>query len=399
MQRILQAARARSSAVGHFLRDIIAIPSPSGGESAVAQRILEEMQALGYDEARLDAYGNVLGRIGRGSPAVLFDSHIDTVGVGDRAAWPWDPFQGKEEDGWIYGRGASDNKGGLAAMVHAGGLIRDLGLHADCTVYVCGSVCEEDSDGIGYKGLFELEKIRPDYVVLGECTDLAIYRGHRGRMEIRATIRGRSCHASAPERGDNPITKMAQFLPRIPELNGRLKDDAFLGKGTIAATKIECQTPSLNAVPDSCTVYFDRRLTRGETKQTAVAELEQIFGAAAEVEILEYDQPSHTGARLAMEKYYPTWVLDEDHVLVQAGVDAFRGLFGKPPKVDKWTFSTNGVYTMGVAGVPTIGLGPAREEYAHSVQDRVEVEDLVQAMAFYAAVPGALQQRLRQEKS
>jgi putative selenium metabolism hydrolase len=397
MQQIVQAARERRASVGRFLRDIIAIPSPSGGEGPVAQRILDEMRRLGYDEARLDAYGNVLGRIGRGRPALLFDSHIDTVGVGDRAAWPWDPFQGKEADGWIYGRGASDNKGGLAAMVHAGALIKDLALAAGCTIYVCGSVCEEDSDGIGYKGLFELEKIRPDYVILGECTDLAIYRGHRGRMELSATIRGRSCHASAPERGDNPITKMAAFLPRIPQLNDRLRGDVFLGKGTIAATKIECQTPSLNAVPDSCTVYFDRRLTRGETKESAVAELRQLFGAEAEIEILKYDQPSHSGVRLEMEKYYPTWVLEEDHVLVRAAVDAFRGCFGKAPKVDKWTFSTNGVYTMGVAGVPTVGLGPAREEYAHSTQDRVEIEDLVQAMAFYAAVPAALQKLLSRE--
>ena len=391
---ILHRAAGYEKRTARFLRDIVRIPSPSGGEKEVVERIGSEMSDLGFDEVRTDRLGNIIGRIGRGKKTLLFDSHIDTVGIGDPAAWPHDPFVGKLEKGVIHGRGASDNKGGIAAMVYGGRLIRDLAADGGFTILVVGSVMEEDCDGLCYKSMIEEEKIRPDFVVLGEATGLRIYRGHRGRVEIKVTTRGRSCHASAPERGRNAVYRIAPIIQGIERLNRRLKSDRFLGKGTVAVTKIECETPSLNAVPDQAVIYLDRRLTAGETKRSALAEIRKIVGREGKVEILHYAEPSHTGHLLPMEKYFPSWVLPGDHALVRSATDAWRGLFRRKPTVSRWTFSTNGTYTMGIAGIPTIGLGPSEERFAHSILDRCPTDHLVTAAAFYAALPRALRARL-----
>jgi putative selenium metabolism hydrolase len=249
-------------------------------------------------------------------------------------------------------------------------------------------VQEEDCDGLAWVYILKEDGIRADCVVLTEPTNLRVYRGHRGRMEIEVHIRGRSCHASAPERGDNPIYRMTTLVNAVERLNGNLRDDAFLGKGTIAVTQIRSLSPSLCAVPGACTIHLDRRLTAGETLESAVAEVKSLPGAeGAEVEVLTYDTPSYTGLSYPMQKYYPTWVLPESHPAVQAGVGAHHALHGKPPVVDKWVFSTNGVGSMGIMGVPTIGFGPGEEDVAHSVGERVPIRHLVEAAQFYAAFP------------
>ena len=177
-------------------------------------------------------------------------------------------------------------------------------------------------------------------------------------------------------------------MQEVEKLNTRLREDPFLGKGTIAVTEIRSLSPSLCAVPGACSIHLDRRLTAGETKESALAEVKALPGAeGAEIEILTYDTPSYTGLKYPMEKYYPTWVLDESDPLAKAAVATYESLWHKPPVVDKWTFSTNGVATMGLMGVPTIGFGPGEEEVAHSVTERVPIRHLVEAAQFYAAFP------------
>lgn len=385
-----QAERYRDD-VTSFLRDIVAIPSPSCGEGRVAERILDEMRSLGYDDARTDRMGNVVGRIGSGKQKLVFDAHMDTVGIGDPNSWEHDPYEGKLADGIVFGRGASDNKGAIASQVYAGRLLEQRGLDdADVTVYVVGTVMEEDCDGLAL-GYFLTETIDgADAVVLGECTNLDVYRGHRGRMEMRASITGRSAHASAPERGDNAITAMAPIISEVAELNERLADDPFLGKGSVAVTKIECQTASLNAIPDACAIYLDRRLTEGESLESAVKEIQSLSSADnATVEVLGYAEPAYTGLVIETAKYYPTWVLEENHPLVAAGVAATEMALERTPAVAKWTFSTNGVSSAGKLGIPTIGFGPSEERWAHSALDQCPVDDLVASIAFYAAFPQA----------
>ncbi|MFQ5914575.1 MAG: YgeY family selenium metabolism-linked hydrolase [Nitrospinota bacterium] len=395
---LLAAATGRKNDVVRFLRDIVAIPSPSLGEEKVAKRILQEMKRLKYDDCWIDKLGNVIGRIGRGKTRLLLDAHMDAVGVGDPKAWTIDPFKGKFDGKAVFGRGSCDNKGAVAAQVIGAPLVKDLGLLDDFTLFVIGTVMEEDCDGYGLQ--FAIEKSLPelDGVCLGEPTNMGVYRGHRGRMEILVRAPGKSCHASAPHRGTNPVYKMAPVVKAIEKLNSKLKDDAFLGKGTVAVTKIECETPSLNAVPDECSIFLDRRLTVGETLKSSVAKIKRLKEAKGmKVQVLEYVTRSYTGQAVRTEKYFPTWVLPESHPLVRAGVQAGRLILGRRPRVGRWVFSTNGVSSMGRLGVPTVGFGPGNEVVAHSAREYCEVDQLVSAMAFYAAFPGAYLRVVRGE--
>lgn len=386
--RLAAGAKCYETDMVRFLRDLIAIPAESGQERPVIERIRQEMEKVGFDEIRIDSMGNILGRIGSGARVIMMDSHTDTVGVGDLAEWNWDPYKGKVEGGYVYGRGACDQRAGMASMVYAAKLIKDLDLLGDYTLWVVGSVQEEDCDGLSWIYILREDGITPELVVITEPSSLQVYRGHRGRMEIEVHIRGRSCHASAPERGDNPVYMMTPLVREIEELNSRLRDDAFLGKGTIAVTQIRSVSPSLCAVPASCSIHLDRRLTAGETRESALAEIRALPAAkGAEIEVLQYAQPSYTGLVYGMEKYYPTWALEKSHPGVQAAVDTYSRLNGVAPVVDKWTFSTNGVGSMGTCGVPTIGFGPGDECDAHSVNERVSIDHLVKAAQFYAAFP------------
>jgi len=386
--RIAALAQACEAEMVAFLRDLVAIPAESGREGPVIERIRCEMEKVGFDEIRTDPMGNLLGRIGSGKKIIMMDAHTDAVGVGDPKEWSWDPYRGKVEDGFVYGRASGDQRGGMASLVYAAKIIKELGLEGDYTLYVVGSVHEEDCEGLAWLYILKEDAIPADCVLLTEPTNLRICRGHRGRMEMEVHVRGRSCHASTPERGDNPIYKMMPLVREIEALNSRLCNDAFLGKGTITVTDIRAMSPSLCAVPGACTIHLDRRLTTGDTKESAVAEVKALAGAqGAEVETLRYDVPSYTGLIYPMEKYYPTWVLEENHPLVQAGVSAYAALNGKPPAIGKWAFSTNGVGSMGVMGVPTIGFGPGEEEVAHTVLERVPIHHLVEAAQFYASFP------------
>lgn len=379
-----------------FLRDMVSIPSTSCNEKKVIERIKYEMDKVGFDEVIIDKMGNIIGRIGNGKTVIVMDAHIDTVDVGDPSLWEVDPFEGELRDGVIYGRGASDQEGGMASMVYSGKIIKELGLTDDYTLYITGTVMEEDCDGLCWQYIIEQDNIKPDYVVITEPTNLNIYRGHRGRMEMIVTTKGLSCHGSAPERGINAIYKMVPIIQGIEQLNENLKEDSFLGKGTVTVTQIFFKSPSQCAVPDECTIQLDRRLTAGETLESAVAEIKAIKGAEdAIVEVLTYAQPSYTGLVYPTDKYYPTWVIGEDHVLIESAVETYKEMFNKEPKVDKWTFSTNGVSIMGRYGIPTIGFGPANEVYAHSPKDQVPVQHLVEACKFYAAFPKTLLNNLK----
>jgi len=391
---ILERAKREEGELAAFLADLVAIPSPSGKEGPVTARISGQMRRLGFDEVRLDGLGNVIGRVGSGPRLVAFDAHVDTVAAGDRSQWSFDPFGRRISDGKVWGRGAADQKGGLAGMVHAGRIIRELNLGRGLTLLFIGSVQEEDCEGMAWKYLVEEEKVRPELVVLTEPTSLAVYRGHRGRMEIEVEVLGRSCHGSAPERGDNAAYKASRLALEVEKLNERLAADAFLGKGTVAVTEVVTGSPSLCAVPDMARLHLDRRLTAGETKTSAVSETREAAARAgvpeARVYVPEYREPSHTGKVVPYEKYFPTWVLGENSPWLKKASAAYAGLLGREPKVDKWTFSTNGVGIMPVYGIPCLGFGPGNEPQAHAVDEYCPIQDLVIAAAFYAAFAAEL---------
>ena len=353
-----------------------------------------EYERLGFEEVFFDRLGNVVARIGRGPLKILMDGHIDCVGVGDPAAWAHDPFQGKLEDGKIWGRGAVDELPAIACMAYGAKILRERGVPDGVTLYLTASVMEESCDGYCLLHLIEKEGIRPDVVILGEPTDLNVYRGHRGRMEATITTRGKSAHGAHCDLGVNALYKMAPILSDIEALHTRLPHDDFLGKGSVVATLIECTSPSLNAVPDSARIYIDRRLTAGETVEQAMNELRSLSHLGdAQVELLTYDETSWRGERARQEKYYPTWVLPENHPLVAGVASAVAAVLGKRPAISRWSFSTNGVASMGRLGIPTVGFAPGLEELAHTTGEWVAVEDLVRATAVYSLIPEFLARR------
>ena len=389
-KEILAKAEGYKKDITAFLRDMIAISSESCNEELVVLRIKEEMEKVGFDKIEIDPMGNILGYIGHGKHLIAMDAHIDTVGVGNLDNWDFDPYLGFEDDEVIGGRGGSDQEGGMASMVYAGKIIKDLNLEGDYTLLVTGTVQEEDCDGLCWQYIVEESKIKPDFVVITEPTSCNIYRGHRGRMEIKVTTHGISCHGSAPERGDNAIFKMAPILLELKELNNNLLDNDFLGKGTLTVSEVFFSSPSRCAVADGCWISIDRRLTDGETFESALEEirnLPSVKESGALVEMYDYARAAYTGLVYPTKSYFPTWVLDENHDVTQSAVEAFVGLFEEKPLVDKWTFSTNGVSIMGRYGIPCVGFGPGHEDQAHAPNEITFKSELVKAAAMYAAIP------------
>jgi len=395
--QILAKAEHYRPEISRFLRDMIAIPSESCDEKKVIIRIKQEMEKVGFDKVEIDDMGNIYGTIGHGSHVIAMDAHIDTVGVGNLDNWDVDPYKGFEDEQIIMGRGASDQEGGMASMVYAGKIIKDLGLESDYTLVVTGTVQEEDCDGLCWQYIMDQKKIQPEFVVSTEPTSCRIYRGQRGRMEIKVTTSGISAHGSAPERGDNAIYKMAPILLELQELNTRLADHEFLGKGSLTVSEVFFSSPSRCAVADGCSISIDRRLTKGETAETAMNEIKNlpaVRSSKAVVEMYDYERPSYTGFTYPTKAYFPTWLIDDDHIATNSLVDAYKGLFEEEPVVDKWTFSTNGVAIMGKYGIPCIGFGPGAEEEAHAPNEKTWKDHLVKAAAMYAAIPLTYLKRL-----
>src|SRR5262245_54841887 len=241
---IAAAAKAYESEMVEFLRDIVAIPSESGKEQHVINRIKNEVQKLNFaDNVWIDGLGNLLVQIGTGPRLIAIDAHIDTVGVGNPGEWKHDPYKGKLDATTVWGRGAGDQKGATPAMVYAGKIISDLDLKSpEWTLLLTFTVMEEDCDGLCWQYIVKEGGIRPECVVVTDSTNCKVLRGQRGRMEIGVTTLGKSCHGSMPEQGENAVYKIAKVINQIEKLNGRLKKDKFLGKGTVTVSYVDCKT-------------------------------------------------------------------------------------------------------------------------------------------------------------
>ena len=427
--QIKEAAQKYEADMTRFLRDIVKFPGESCDEKAHIDRIAEEMRKLDFDKVEIDLQGNVLGYMGTGKTLIGYDAHIDTVGIGNIDNWEFDPYEGFESETEIGGRGTSDQCGGIVSAVYGAKIMKDLGLLDDTyRVVVTGTVQEEDCDGLCWQYIINEDGVKPEFVVSTEPTDGGIYRGQRGRMEIRVDVKGVSCHGSAPERGDNAIYKMADILLEIRALNENDADEKtsikglvkmldekynpewkearFLGQGTVTVSQIFYTSPSRCAVADSCAVSLDRRMTAGETWESCLDEIRalpsvQKYGDDVEVSMYNYDRPSYTGCVYPIECYFPTWVIPQDHKVTKALEAAYKGLYGDKrlgneetapsrinrPLTDKWTFSTNGVSIMGRNGIPCIGFGPGAEAQAHAPNEKTWKDDLVRCAAVYAALP------------
>lgn len=385
---ILRMAREFRTQTAETLAGLIKIRSYSGDEEEICRHIEKLCNQIGVDSVYIDGFGNVVAKIGNGDRILALDAHIDTVAVGDSAQWKNDPFSGGINDGLVYGRGAADQKGGAAAILSAARILKELNYGGAFSVYFTFTVLEEDCDGLCWKYLIEQENLRPEFAVSTEPTSCKLYRGHRGRMEIEAAVRGISAHGSAPERGVSAAYKTSRAALAIEKMNEDIISDDFLGKGTAVVSKIDVHGPSQCAVPDVGSIYIDRRLTWGETAETAIEQVTRYLGDDVEkVRMPQFDKRGWRGAEFGQELYFPTWKVSEDHPLVQGGADTFRALFETDPQIGKWTFSTNCVAICGRHGIPCIGFGPGDEVQAHAPNEHTRINDLVTCSAFYALLP------------
>ncbi|TVR70437.1 MAG: YgeY family selenium metabolism-linked hydrolase [Spirochaetaceae bacterium] len=393
LEQVRELSRKYADDTTAILSRLVQTRSFGGEEGAVLKVIEDYCRQYNFDEIRYDGLGNLLCRVGEGPKSIAIDAHVDTVHVGDPAQWTRDPFSGIVEEGWLHGRGSSDQKGGAASMITAGRILKELNYTGPYAVWFTFTIFEEDCDGMCWRYIIEEEKLVPDFAVSTEPTSCRLYRGHRGRMEMEVHFKGVSCHGSAPERGVNAAYKAARTILALEKLNENLQpdDDGFLGKGTVVVSQVKAHGPSQCAVPDLAQLYLDRRLTWGETKELAVQQVMDLGGGEIErVEVPFYTNTSWKGTTYGQELYFPTWKIPADHPLVQSGVEAYRGVFGKDPVVDKWTFSTNGVSICGMHKVPMIGFGPGDEDQAHAPNEKLRVADLPVAAGFYAALPYTL---------
>lgn len=428
-EKIKEVAESYKKDMTSFLRNIVKNPGESADEKAHITTIKNEMEKVGFDKTFIDPQGNVIGYMGSGDKIIAYDAHIDTVGLGNIKNWNFDPYEGYENDTEIGGRGTSDQCGGIVSAVYGAKIMKDLNLIPEgYKIMVVGSVQEEDCDGLCWQYIINEDKIRPEFVVSTEPTDGGIYRGHRGRMEIKIDIHGVSCHGSAPERGDNAAYKAAEIMLDIKALNENPADDSteikglvkmldekynkyakaakFLGKGTVCVSQLFYTSPSRCAVVDSVTISLDRRMTAGETWESCLEEIKQLpsvkkYNKDVIVSMYQYDKPSYSGCVYPIECYFPTWWIEEEDPICKAFLEAHKNLYGdkrigisettperqEKPLLDKWTFSTNGVTIMGRNNIKCIGFGPGAESQAHAPNEKTWKQDLVVNAAVYAAVP------------
>ncbi len=373
-----------------FAQDLVRIKSLSGQEEEIIKFVEARMRALGFDEVRIDAMGNLLGRIGTGKTKILFDSHVDTVDVKDAEEWEIPPFSGAIVGGRLHGRGSVDMKSAAAASIYAAVVARDRGFTQDKSVYVSCTVFEEDCDGENLKHLFQELDLRPDYVIVCEPSGNLITLGHKGKAQVAIKTHGVSAHGAAPERGVNAIYEMAEIIQRVEKTNLDLAQKGN-PRGTLVMSRIASVSASLNAVPSECEAYLDRRTIPGETPDAIRHEMDRLVaGKQATWEVGTLYRRSWTGHPIKYEPFHPAWKIDLAHPLTQACVGAYRESFGQaPPAFEFWDFSTNAVTPVSL-GIPTIGFGPGEYKLAHMRNESCEVSQILAACSFYARLIAAL---------
>ncbi|KAF0141997.1 MAG: peptidase M20 family protein [Stygiobacter sp.] len=396
-EKLFKTVEAEKENLFRLIQRLIQIKSYSGEEKEIVEFIVGKMKEYGFDEAYHDGFGNAIGKIGNGPIKIMFDAHIDTVKVTETENWAHPPFGGEIVNGKMYGRGVVDEKPAMAGFMIAGKVLKQVyGYDFPFTLYVVGSVLEEDADGYPLYHIIQNEKIKPDYVVLGEPTNLQVYRGQRGRMELKITATGKSAHGAHNHKGINAIYKLQPILAEIEKLDKKLKPKQPLGKGSITVSQITSKAPSTCSVADFCQIHIDRRMTIGENKKTVVKELQEIIKkhkSDAKVSIPNVEGKSWKGTEFCQEAYFPTWVYDEKHPLVDAAMKTSKAAIGKA-KSGVWSFSTNGVATAGHFGIPTIGFAPGKEELSHSSKEELVLNDLLKATKFYSLFPFELVNRI-----
>lgn len=390
-------SKEREEKVIRLCQELVRAQSYSGKEDKVAEVLKINFKALGFDDITVDYYGNVIGHIKGNKPGkkILFDGHMDTVPVSDPEKWIYPPFAAEIHDQKIYGRGTSDMKGAIAAMVcAAANFAEDSNRDFAGDIYVAGVVHEECFEGVAARAISE--EVKPDYVVIGEASELNIKIGQRGRGEIILETFGKPCHSANPEKGINAVYKMADVIEAIKTLKPTHHD--VLGDGILELTDIKSSPyPGASVVPDYCRATYDRRILVGETKESVLAPIKELLE-----EMMKKDpqlkvkasysvgkEMCYTGNEIEGERFFPGWLYDKNEEFVQAVYREMKAM-GFNPSITQYNFCTNGSHYAGEANIKTIGMGPSRENLAHTLNEYIEIEQLTSVTQCYAGIMKAL---------
>lgn len=373
-ERLVQLAQA-----------LVQQPSLSGEERLVAERVCAEMQALGFSAVSTDENGSVVGIIEGARPGktILLDAHIDTVGIAPGVPWTQEPHGGRVVDEAMYGRGTADMKGALAAMIYAAAAVDRTKLQG--RIAVSATTLEEVLEGVTLRTI--MANVQPDFVVIGEATNLNLNRGGRGRAEVHLATVGRPAHSSSPQLGRNAVLDMMKVIAAIETLD--LPAEPLMGPAIMALTDIISEPyPGYSVIPTLCRVTYDRRLLPGETPAdvlSAITGHPAVQGIQLQAQIAAGEHVAYTGATLRADKFFPAWIFPESHPFVARALAGLHAA-GLQPQISAYRFCTNGAYSAGMAGVPTIGFGPAKESDAHIVDERLLLSDLFAAAQGYQGI-------------
>lgn len=378
-------------------REIISQPSYSGQEGPVASALKNYMEAHGFDEVTIDDYGNVIGKIKGSLPGkrLLFDGHIDTVPVTDPGQWSHEPFKPEVCEGKLYGRGTTDMKGAVAAFVTAAAYFaQDTNKNFPGELYVAGVVHEECFEGVAARSISQY--VKPDYVIIGEASNLNLKTGQRGRGEIVVETYGIPAHSANPEKGINAVYQMGRVMERIGQLEPT--EHPVLGKGILELTDIISRPyPGASVVPEYCRATYDRRLLVGETKESVLEPIEKLLkemeaeGSVykARVSYARGEEDCYTGNKIQGERFFPGWLYDSQEPFIQRILEHLEKK-GFHPEITQYNFCTNGSHYAGEAGIKTVGMGPSVEALAHTIDEYVELEQLYQVTEAYYGIMEAL---------
>lgn len=418
MERIKELSEEKYGEMLAFCEKLIKTPSLSGEEGDVASIIADKLRELGYDEVFTDDWGNVVGLVKgtKPGPTIMYNGHMDAVSPGDPESWgkydPYgaeideavmeNPFTGEEEKTQvIHGRGSGDLKCNLASQIYAGGILAQLkkeGVDFSGTFLLAAVVLEENGEMMGTIKLCEetlpAKGIDIDAMICCEPSSMRVMLGHRGRMEIKVTVKGKSCHGSSPWLGINAVEKSAKLIQRVSDMIwSKTDEDPYIGKPGIALTMYDCQPNELCVVPDKCTIVYDRRLIPGETTEGAVNEIRSIVEElskedpdfSADVEINSNLRSSYTGKEEVIESAKEVWIIDREHPFVKACADALEA-FEEPVVYDYWSFSTDIPQVATRMGKPVIGYGPGQEYLIHTPEEKVRLDFLKRSLPCYAGM-------------
>lgn len=390
-------SKEREEKLVAFCRKMIQAKSYSGHEDKVVEEMKQFCDQEGFTDVHVDKYGNCICHIKgkQPGPKILFDGHMDTVPVPDEGAWEHDPFGAEIVDGKMYGRGTSDMKGALSSMMAAAIFYaKDCDYNFPGDIYVAGVVHEECFEGVAAREISAY--VKPDYVVIGEASQLNIKIGQRGRGELKVETFGVPAHSANPEKGVNAVYKMCKVIEAVKGL--KPTNHPVLGDGILELVDIKSSPyPGASVVPDYCRATYDRRLLVGETKESVLAPIQELLdqmmkedsGLKAKVSFVEMEEECYTGNKISSERFFPGWLYDEKEPFVQDVYKEMKAL-GLNPTITNYNFCTNGSHYAGEAGIKTLGIGPSKENLAHTINEYIEIEQLVKVTESYYGVMKAL---------